>query len=48
MEISTEEDCLFWFRQRMLLYGYSAKVLKPDWVAQEIKDTLKKAYENYI
>lgn len=48
VEISTEEDCLFWFRQRMLLYGYSAKVLKPDWVAQEIKDTLKKAYENYI
>ncbi|BAT54674.1 hypothetical protein NOS3756_36460 [Nostoc sp. NIES-3756] len=47
IDIVTEEDCLFWFHQRVLQYGASATVLNPPWIAQKVKDTLKKAYENY-
>lgn len=47
VEILTEEDCPFWFRQRILRYGYNAKVLEPDWLVREMEDTLKKAYLNY-
>ncbi|MFM6813387.1 MAG: hypothetical protein ACKPJ4_15855 [Dolichospermum sp.] len=45
--MSTQEDCIFWFRQRMLQYGASARVLNPDWVVKQFKDTLKKAHDNY-
>lgn len=48
VDILTQEDCIFWFRQRMLQYGASARVLSPDWVAKQVKDALKKAYQNYI
>ena len=47
VDILTQEDCLFWFRQRMLQYGASAKVLNPPWLAEQISDVLKKAYANY-
>ncbi|UUO15801.1 helix-turn-helix transcriptional regulator [Dolichospermum heterosporum] len=47
VDILTQEDCIFWFRQRMLQYGVSARVLNPDWVAKGVKDALKKAYDNY-
>ena len=47
VDILTQEDCIFWFRQRMLQYGASARVLNPDWVAKGVKDALKKAYDNY-
>ncbi|BAY37547.1 hypothetical protein NIES2111_18860 [Nostoc sp. NIES-2111] len=47
IDILTEEDFIFWFHQRVLQYGASATVLNPPWVAQKVKDTLKKAYENY-
>ncbi len=47
VDILTQEDCIFWFRQRMLQYGASAKVLSPDWVAKGVKDALKKAHDNY-
>jgi hypothetical protein len=48
VDILTQEDCIFWFRQRILQYGASAKVLNPDWVANQIKDALEKAHGNYI
>lgn len=47
VDILTQEDCLFWFRQRMLQYGASAKVLAPSWLAEQISYTLKKACANY-
>lgn len=47
VDILTQEDCLFWFRQRILQYGASARVLNPPWLAEQIAHTLKKAYANY-
>jgi predicted DNA-binding transcriptional regulator YafY len=47
VDILTQEDCIFWFRQRMLQYGASARVLNPDWVAKGVRDALKKAHDNY-
>lgn len=47
VDILTQEEYVFWFRQRILRYGASAKVLDPPWLAQEICDELKKAYMNY-
>lgn len=47
VEILTKEDCLFWFRQRILQYGASARVLDPPWLAQEICNELRKAYASY-
>jgi predicted DNA-binding transcriptional regulator YafY len=47
IEVVTEEDSLFWFRQRMLQYGASAKVIDPCWLAEQIQQTLKQACENY-
>ncbi|QFS51961.1 helix-turn-helix transcriptional regulator [Nostoc sphaeroides] len=47
VDILTQEDYLFWFYQRILQYGASATVLDPSWVVQQIKNTHKKAYENY-
>jgi len=45
VDILTQEDCLFWFRQRMLQYGASARVIDPLWLAQDIGNELKKAYK---
>jgi predicted DNA-binding transcriptional regulator YafY len=47
VDIETEEDCPFWFRQRILRYGASARIIEPDWLARELEDVLKKAHLNY-
>lgn len=47
VEIETEEDYLFWFRQRILQYGKNVQVLSPDWLAQDIAQELHQAYHNY-
>lgn len=47
VDILTQEDCIFWFHQRMLQYGANARVLDPLWVAQQVRDVLKKAHGNY-
>jgi predicted DNA-binding transcriptional regulator YafY len=47
VEIETKEDCLFWFRQRILQYGANAQVLEPKWLAEEIAQELKLAYQKY-
>ncbi|MHC5831361.1 MAG: WCX domain-containing protein, partial [Nostoc sp.] len=47
VDILTQDDCIFWFHQRMLQYGSSAKVLDPPWVAKQVRDVLKKAHDNY-
>lgn len=47
VDIVTEEDYPFWFRQRILRYGSNARVIKPDWLAHELEDIFKKALENY-
>jgi predicted DNA-binding transcriptional regulator YafY len=36
VNISASEDCLFWFRQRILQYGENAQVLEPNWLAEKI------------
>ena len=46
-EIETQEDCVFWFRQRILHYGANAQVLDPPWLVDEIKQELEKAWKNY-
>lgn len=46
-DIQTNEDCLFWFRQRIMQYGSNAKILAPDWFADEIATEFKKAYQVY-
>jgi predicted DNA-binding transcriptional regulator YafY len=43
VEIATQEDYLFWFRQRMLQYGSSVQVLEPEWLAQQIAQELQRA-----
>jgi predicted DNA-binding transcriptional regulator YafY len=47
VDILTQEECIFWFRQRVLQYGANAQVLKPDWVVKMVRDALHKAYSNY-
>ncbi|MBD2458959.1 WYL domain-containing protein [Nostoc sp. FACHB-87] len=47
VDILTQEDYIFWFHQRILQYGASATVLDPPWIAKQIKNAHKKAYENY-
>lgn len=47
VDILTQDDCIFWFHQRMLQYGSSARVLDPPWVAKQLRDVLKKAHDNY-
>jgi predicted DNA-binding transcriptional regulator YafY len=37
----------FEFRQQILKYGSLVKVLEPKWLAEEIKEELKRAFENY-
>ncbi|MBD2045885.1 WYL domain-containing protein [Coleofasciculus sp. FACHB-64] len=47
VDIVTQEDCLFWFRQRILQYGSNAQVLKPEWLAQLIGTEFMKGHEKY-
>jgi predicted DNA-binding transcriptional regulator YafY len=47
IEIATQEDYLFWFRQRILQYGSNAQVLQPTWLAQQIAQELQKGYTKY-
>lgn len=37
----------FEFRQQILKYGSLVKVVKPKWLAEEIKEELRKGFENY-
>lgn len=48
VNIAIKEDCLFWFRQRILQYGANARVLQPLWLAEQIKDEHQKAYIKYV
>jgi predicted DNA-binding transcriptional regulator YafY len=36
VELASPEDCLFWFRQRMLQYGSLAQVISPAWVVEKV------------
>ncbi len=47
VEIKTNEDCLFWFRQRIMQYGSNAEILNPDWFADAIAAEFQKAYQTY-
>ncbi len=47
VEITTEEDCLFWFRQRILQYGANVRVISPDWLVDIIRQELIQACEQY-
>ncbi len=47
VEIETQEDCLFWFRQRILQYGENVRVLHPPWLVRYFANTLQRAYKNY-
>jgi predicted DNA-binding transcriptional regulator YafY len=38
----------FEFRQQILKYGSLVKVLEPKWLAEEMKEELRKAIENYF
>ena len=48
VEIATQEDYLFWFRQRILQYGSNAQVLEPPWLAQQIARELQQGYVRYV
>lgn len=48
VEIATQEDYLFWFRQRILQYGSNAQVLQPNWLAHQIAEELQKGYTKYM
>jgi predicted DNA-binding transcriptional regulator YafY len=48
VDIVTEDDCPFWFRQRILRYGANARVLAPDWLVQQIGNEFRKGHENYF
>lgn len=47
VEIITQEDYLFWFRQRVLQYGASVQILEPEWLAQQITQELEQARAFY-
>lgn len=47
VEIVTQEDSLFWFRQRILQYGENVQVVQPIWLATQIAAELKRAHQNY-
>lgn len=56
-EIKSENESLFdiellihpnfEFRQQVLKYGSLVKVIEPKWLAEEIKEELRKGFENY-
>jgi predicted DNA-binding transcriptional regulator YafY len=47
IEIETQEDYLFWFRQRILQYGENVKLLKPDWYVRQIAQSIFKSAKQY-
>jgi hypothetical protein len=47
VDILTEEDYPFWFRQRILRYGANARVLEPNLLVSELENEFKQAYLNY-
>ncbi len=47
VEIATQEDYLFWFRQRMLQYGAGVQILEPEWLAQQLAQELQRARAVY-
>uniref|UniRef100_B8HXC2 WCX domain-containing protein n=1 Tax=Cyanothece sp. (strain PCC 7425 / ATCC 29141) TaxID=395961 RepID=B8HXC2_CYAP4 len=47
VEIITQEDYLFWFRQRILQYGSNAQILEPKWLVQQIAQELQQASAVY-
>lgn len=47
VDIETKEDCLFWFRQRILGYGANVRILEPLWLVESISNQLKQSYSNY-
>ena len=47
VDIETAEDCIFWFRQRLLQYGANAFVLEPLWFAKELREEWQKGARNY-
>jgi predicted DNA-binding transcriptional regulator YafY len=47
VDIETQEDYLFWFRQRILQYGVNIQVLEPEWLVKEIAEELLRMYNNY-
>jgi hypothetical protein len=38
VDILTEEDYPFWFRQRILRYGANARVIEPEWLANDLEN----------
>lgn len=48
VEIATQEDYLFWFRQRILQYGSNVQILEPAWLAEQIAQELQRAYKHYL
>ena len=47
VEIATQEDYLFWFRQRILQYGSNVQILEPEWLAEQIAQELQRARAAY-
>ncbi|MGK7929787.1 MAG: helix-turn-helix transcriptional regulator [Spirulina sp.] len=47
VDIETVEDCIFWFRQRILQYGANARVLTPDWLVKDLHRELETAFNRY-
>ena len=48
VDILTEEDYPFGFRQRILRYGSNAQVLEPEWLVKEIGNIFKEGHINYF
>lgn len=47
VRIEAQEDYLFWFRQRILQYGASVKLLSPSWLVEQIAQELSRASDCY-
>ena len=46
-DLETKEDCLFWFRQRILGYGANVRILQPLWLVNQFRDILQQACSQY-
>ncbi|NEZ54667.1 helix-turn-helix transcriptional regulator [Adonisia turfae] len=47
VEISTTEESLFWFRQRLLQYGENIRLLAPEWFVKKIAAEMLRSAQNY-
>ncbi|MBT9314675.1 helix-turn-helix transcriptional regulator [Leptothoe spongobia] len=47
VEISTKEESLFWFRQRLLQYGENIRLLTPEWFVKKIAAEMLRSAQNY-